>query len=163
LAKCQINQGNYPDAVSWLHLASQVPVVTPDVSGNITNVIMVHDLLQWLIDCIYTMLFICCCLKYNYMYVWWVFIKLTGFIFLLFVLKSVVVFKTKPACLSIIFCILTIRKGMWMQSQLVIRDMDKPAWHYIARHDDFLCLCSADGTHTERHTAWSLVKTQTAS
>jgi hypothetical protein len=32
LAKCHINQGNYADAVSWLHLASQVPVVTPDVS-----------------------------------------------------------------------------------------------------------------------------------
>jgi len=58
LAKCHINQGNYSDGVSWLHLASQVPVVAPDVSGNITYVIMVHDLLQGLIDCINTMLFI---------------------------------------------------------------------------------------------------------
>lgn len=111
LAKCHINQGNYTDAVSWLHLASQVPVVAPDVSGNITYVIMVHDLLQWLIDYINNVLFIGCCLNYNYTYVSEVFIKLTGFIFLLFVLQSVVVFKTKPAHLSSIFCILTIRKG----------------------------------------------------
>jgi len=30
LAKCHISQGNYTDAVSWLHHASQVPVVAPD-------------------------------------------------------------------------------------------------------------------------------------
>ena len=112
LAKCHINQGNYSDAVSWLHLASQVPVVTPDVSGIITHVIMLCDLLQWLIDYINTV-FICSCLKYSYMYVLGVFIKLTVFLFLLFVLKSAVVFKTKPGFLSIIFCVL-IRKGMWM-------------------------------------------------
>jgi len=85
LAKCHINQGNYHDAVSWLHLASQVPVVASDVSGKITYIIMVHDLLQWLIDYISTMVFIVCCLKYNYTYVPGVSIKLTGSIFLLFV------------------------------------------------------------------------------
>lgn len=112
LAKCHINQGNYPDAVSWLHLASQVPVVAADVSGNITYVIMVLDPLQSLIDYINTLLFIGCCLKYNCTYVSGVFIKLIGFVFLLFVLKSVVVFKTKPACLSSILCILMFREGM---------------------------------------------------
>jgi hypothetical protein len=35
LAKCDISQGNYADAVFWLDLASQVPVITPDVSPNI--------------------------------------------------------------------------------------------------------------------------------
>lgn len=30
LAKCRINQGNYADAVCWLDLASEVPVITPD-------------------------------------------------------------------------------------------------------------------------------------
>jgi hypothetical protein len=35
LAKCHINQNNFADAVCWLDLASQVPVITPDVSQNI--------------------------------------------------------------------------------------------------------------------------------
>jgi hypothetical protein len=37
LAKCHISQGNYADAVSWLDLASQVPVITADVSPDIIH------------------------------------------------------------------------------------------------------------------------------
>jgi hypothetical protein len=102
LAKCHINQGKYADAVSWLRLASQVPVVTPDVSGNITYMIMLHDLLQWLVDYISIIFLIGCCLKYSYMYiVLGVLINLTGFLFLLFVLISVVMFETEPACFNV--------------------------------------------------------------
>jgi hypothetical protein len=30
-------------------------------------------------------------------------------------------------------------------------------WNYVARHYDFYCVSSADGTWLERHTAWLLV------
>jgi hypothetical protein len=33
------------------------------------------------------------------------------------------------------------------------------AWHYVARHDDFYCLSSADGTRIEGHTTSLLVET----
>jgi hypothetical protein len=36
LAKCHIGQSNYANAVSWLCLASQVPVITADVSLRIS-------------------------------------------------------------------------------------------------------------------------------
>jgi hypothetical protein len=76
---------------------------------------MLYDVLQWLVNYISIMFFICFSLKYSYMYVvMGVVIKVMCFLFLLFVLKSVVIFKTKPACLNIRFSILTIWKGMWM-------------------------------------------------
>lgn len=44
LAKCHIGEGNYTDALPWLDLASQVTVLTADVSQNIIRVIMLHGL-----------------------------------------------------------------------------------------------------------------------
>ena len=41
IAKCHINQGNYFEGVTWLDKAIEVPVISPDVSIYLSDMLVI--------------------------------------------------------------------------------------------------------------------------